>query len=93
MTLPGMLAAAVVRSPHPHARLIALDVERAAHLPGVVRILTAVDVPGANGFESYSRQEPVADAGRRHGTHDRRADRTRGRRKHASRRKPPHKRS
>ena len=59
IVLPEMLYAHVLRSPHPHARLLALDTARAAALPGVVRILTAADVPGENGLGSYSRDEPV----------------------------------
>jgi aldehyde oxidoreductase len=54
---PGLLHAAVVRSPHPHARLLSLDPVPAARLPGVVCVLTAADVPGANTLEGYSRNE------------------------------------
>ncbi|HEX9075192.1 MAG TPA: xanthine dehydrogenase family protein molybdopterin-binding subunit, partial [Anaerolineae bacterium] len=59
IAMPGLLSAAVLRSPHHHARLIALDADRAARMPGVIRILTAADIPGLNGFPSYSREEPV----------------------------------
>lgn len=48
LAFPGMLHAVVVRSPHPHARLVAIRSDEALLLPGVVRILTAADVPGAN---------------------------------------------
>ena len=41
---PGMLHMAVLRSPHAHAGLTAIDVEGAARLPGVELILTAADV-------------------------------------------------
>jgi aldehyde oxidoreductase len=58
-TMPGMLYAKMLRSPHPHARLVSLDTRRAAELPGVVRILTARDIPGGNGLGSYSQNEPV----------------------------------
>ncbi len=43
--LPGMLHAAVLRSPHAHARIRAVDVSEALKLPGVVRVLTFVDLP------------------------------------------------
>ena len=43
--LPGQLYAKVCWSAHPHARLTALDVTQAEALPGVVRVLTAEDVP------------------------------------------------
>ena len=38
--LPGMLYAAVLRSPHPHARIRSIDVSRAKALPGVKAVLT-----------------------------------------------------
>jgi CO/xanthine dehydrogenase Mo-binding subunit len=38
--LPGMLYARVLRSPHPHARIRAIDTARASALPGVKAILT-----------------------------------------------------
>jgi carbon-monoxide dehydrogenase large subunit len=44
---PGMLEAAVLRSPHAHARIVSLDTKRALELPGVRGILTAADVPEA----------------------------------------------
>ncbi|MGH2890040.1 MAG: xanthine dehydrogenase family protein molybdopterin-binding subunit [Solirubrobacteraceae bacterium] len=38
--LPAMLHAAVVRSPHAHARILSVDAERARALPGVHAVLT-----------------------------------------------------
>ena len=43
--VPGMLHAAVLRSPHAHARLISIDPKRARDLSGVQAVLTAADVP------------------------------------------------
>jgi aerobic carbon-monoxide dehydrogenase large subunit len=40
---PGTLSMAVVRSPHPHARVSSIRTDRAASLPGVVAVLTASD--------------------------------------------------
>jgi aldehyde oxidoreductase len=54
-----MLHARVLRSPHFHAQLLSLDCEKAANLPGVVRIITANDIPGENGLGAFSRDEPV----------------------------------
>jgi CO/xanthine dehydrogenase Mo-binding subunit/aerobic-type carbon monoxide dehydrogenase small subunit (CoxS/CutS family) len=54
-----MLYAALVRSPHPHARILGIDPGPALRLPGVVRVLTAADIPGANTLEGYSRGEPL----------------------------------
>jgi xanthine dehydrogenase molybdenum-binding subunit len=38
--LPGMLYARVLRSPHPHARIRAIDVSKAAKMPGVKAVIT-----------------------------------------------------
>jgi putative selenate reductase molybdopterin-binding subunit len=40
VSLPGMLYARVLRSPHPHARVRAIDLSRARALPGVKAIVT-----------------------------------------------------
>ncbi len=59
MSIPGLLHAAVLRSPHPHARLLGLDAEAARQLPGIEKIITAKDIPGENGCPAYSRDEPL----------------------------------
>ncbi|WP_330166527.1 xanthine dehydrogenase family protein molybdopterin-binding subunit [Rhizobium sp. GN54] len=43
--LPGLLHLKMVRSPHHHARIRSIDLSEAGRHPGVVRILTADDVP------------------------------------------------
>ena len=58
--LPGMLHAAFVRSPLPHARVLSVDVEAARALPGVVAVLTGADleamtVPGPDPLLSLMR--------------------------------------
>src|ERR1051326_3475364 len=40
---PGMLTMAVVRSPHPHARITSINASRAKEMPGVVTVLAAAD--------------------------------------------------
>jgi CO/xanthine dehydrogenase Mo-binding subunit len=42
---PGLLHLKMVRSPHHHARIRSIDTSEAARHPGVVRIVTAKDVP------------------------------------------------
>ncbi len=42
--LPGMTHAAIVRSPHAHARILAIRTEAAERLPGVIRVVTGRDV-------------------------------------------------
>jgi aerobic carbon-monoxide dehydrogenase large subunit len=43
ITLPGLTHAAVLRSPHAHARIRTLDVSRAQSAPGVVAVFTGAD--------------------------------------------------
>ena len=46
--LPGMLWGALVRSPHPHARIRSIDAEAARNAPGVAEVITwenADDIP------------------------------------------------
>lgn len=43
--LPGMLYGAVLRSPHAHARIKAMDTHRAEAFPGVKAVITARDMP------------------------------------------------
>ena len=38
--LPGMLYARVLRSPHPHARILCIDTSEASRLPGVKAVIT-----------------------------------------------------
>jgi len=47
-SLPGMLHAKVLRSPHAHARIRAIDTGRASALPGVYVVLTGRDLGGLN---------------------------------------------
>ena len=41
--LEGQAHAAMVRSPHPHARIVAIDAERAKTMPGVLGVFTGAD--------------------------------------------------
>jgi len=45
LRLPGMLHAKVCRSPHPHAKIMEVNVLQARRVPGVVSIITGRDVP------------------------------------------------
>ena len=45
--LPRMLHAKVLRSPYPHARIVAIDTAAARALPGVRAVLTGADAPAA----------------------------------------------
>jgi len=43
--LPGMLVGKVLRSPHPHARIISIDKSKAEALPGVHAVIVGADLP------------------------------------------------
>ncbi|MFR9803589.1 xanthine dehydrogenase family protein molybdopterin-binding subunit [Pseudonocardia sp. RS010] len=43
-----MVWGVTLRSPHPHARIRAIDITEALRVPGVSAVLTAADVPGEN---------------------------------------------
>lgn len=45
LSLPGMLYGRILRSPHPHARIIHINTERAERLVGVKAVVTAADTP------------------------------------------------
>jgi CO/xanthine dehydrogenase Mo-binding subunit len=47
MVIPGMLHAAMLQSPYPHARIKSYDTSKALALPGVRCVLTGDDVPEA----------------------------------------------
>jgi 4-hydroxybenzoyl-CoA reductase subunit alpha len=45
LRVPGMLHGALLRSPHPHARILGIDTSRAAALPSVRCVITGADLP------------------------------------------------
>src|SRR5918911_4932992 len=55
----GMLWGHTVRSPHAHARILAIDVADALASPGVHAVLTHEDVPGAKTYGLELRDQPV----------------------------------
>lgn len=62
--IEGMIWVEVVRAMHPHARIRSIDTSRAEASPGVVRVLTARDVPGVNAFGIQIQDMPVLCADR-----------------------------
>ena len=48
--LPGMIHGVVLRSPHAHARIVAMDASRALALDGVHAVVTASDFPSRDGI-------------------------------------------
>ncbi len=55
----GMLHARALRSQHPHARLLKVDVSKAKALAGVVTVLTAADIPGRKDCGVHEVDWPV----------------------------------
>ncbi len=47
VSLPGMLYGAILRCPHPRARVRSIDITKAEAMPGVVAVISS-DTPGAN---------------------------------------------
>ena len=74
----GLLWAAVLRSPHPHARIVSIDTAAAAAMPGVRAVVTHEDVPGDAAHGRRVADRPVFASGPR--PPPRRADRRRRRR-------------
>jgi xanthine dehydrogenase large subunit len=62
-TVPGTLEAALVLSPHAHARVGGIDLSRALAAPGVVAAVTAADIPGKNDIAPIRSDEPALAAG------------------------------
>ncbi|HEX9337473.1 MAG TPA: xanthine dehydrogenase subunit D [Pseudonocardiaceae bacterium] len=54
-----MIWGATLRSPHPYARIVRLDLTEALKLPGVYAVLTHADVPGTNLYGLEHPDQPV----------------------------------
>jgi CO/xanthine dehydrogenase Mo-binding subunit len=61
LSFPGMLHAKVLRSRHPHARIVRVDVSQAAVMPGVLATLTGDEIP-VNSFGPTFQDQPVLSA-------------------------------
>ena len=59
LVVPGMLWGHTLRSPHPHARILAIDISQAVSMPGVHAVLTHEDVPGQKFYGLEFSDQPV----------------------------------
>jgi len=59
LTREGMLWGATLRSPHPYARIVAIDTSEALRMPGVQAVLTHLDVPGQKLYGLEIHDQPV----------------------------------
>jgi len=57
LTLPGMLHAKILRSPHAHARIRSIDTSAALALPGVHAVITGKDLPIPYGVIPWTQDE------------------------------------
>lgn len=57
IALPGMLHGKILRSPHPHARIVSIDTSEAESLPGVHAVATGRDLPTKYGIIPWTRDE------------------------------------
>ena len=57
IVLPGMLHGKILRSPHPHARILSIDTTIAEALPGVHAVVTGKEMAVAYGIIPWTRDE------------------------------------
>ena len=57
IVLPGMLHGKILRSPHPHARIVSIDTSKAEALPGVHAVVTGADMPEPYCIIPWTRDE------------------------------------
>lgn len=57
ITLPGMLHGKILRSPHPHAKILSIDTSQAEALPGVFAVVTGQEMPTEYGIIVWTPDE------------------------------------
>ena len=57
MKMPGMLYARMLLSPHPHAKILSINIEKAKRVPGVKAVLVGSDLPYRIGL--YMVDKPI----------------------------------
>jgi 4-hydroxybenzoyl-CoA reductase subunit alpha len=57
LVFPEMLHAKLLRSPHPHARIVSIDAQQATQMPGVHAVITGADMPTPYGIIPWTRDE------------------------------------
>ncbi|WP_017580079.1 xanthine dehydrogenase family protein molybdopterin-binding subunit [Nocardiopsis valliformis] len=62
--MEGMLWGATLRSPHPHANILGIDITEALKVPGVEAVLTHEDVPGNKRYGLEYQDQPVLAYGK-----------------------------
>jgi 4-hydroxybenzoyl-CoA reductase subunit alpha len=62
IALPRMLQCKILRSPHPHARVLSVDASAARRIPGVKAVITGEDLPIRFGILPVSQDERALEA-------------------------------
>lgn len=62
ISLPRMLHAKILRSPHPHARIVKIDTSAAEAMPGVFATVTGAEMPERYGIIPWTRDEQALAA-------------------------------
>src|SRR5438876_8981311 len=57
IALPRMLHCKILRSPHPHARILSIDTSAARRIPGVIAVITGADLPIKFGILPVTQDE------------------------------------
>jgi len=64
MKMHDMLQMQVLRSPHPHARIVSIDTCAAEAMEGVACVITSDDVPGKDGYGVFVHDQPTMATGK-----------------------------
>lgn len=64
MFFENMVHGRILWSAHPHAKILSIDTSEAESLPGVVAVVTAMDIPGKNQCGLIIRDQPAIAADR-----------------------------
>jgi CO/xanthine dehydrogenase Mo-binding subunit/aerobic-type carbon monoxide dehydrogenase small subunit (CoxS/CutS family) len=64
MKMTDMLQVQVLRSPHPHARILSIDTSAAEAMEGVACVTTSKDVPGKDGYGVFVHDQPTLATGK-----------------------------
>jgi len=62
ISLPRMLHCRILRSPHPHARVLSVDASAARRIPGVRAVITGQDLPIRYGIMPVAQDERALEA-------------------------------
>jgi 4-hydroxybenzoyl-CoA reductase alpha subunit len=64
MSLPRMVHAKLLRSPHAHAEILSIDASKARAMPGVVAIMVGTDLPTKHGAIPVAQDETALAVGK-----------------------------